>query len=219
MLQKNRMGNRQHRCIWVTNMALQQKNRRTGITRSTITGYTILVFTESKQKHILTKSHETLERAAYLFILLWLLPTAVELKPKGLNSCWVSDAVWLEGRSPMLCQGFCSSCRFAFIASLKYLLKRSWWAKENCFKTLGCKSLLILQNPVLMLPSETAHRISLSPFSSLRTTWNHKTTSSSSAQLEVFFRYTTRTPAKSPQTLPVWLSSCSFVFLSLVRRT
>ncbi|RXN18368.1 hypothetical protein ROHU_026214 [Labeo rohita] len=30
MLQKNRMGNRQHRCVWVTNMALQQKNRRTG---------------------------------------------------------------------------------------------------------------------------------------------------------------------------------------------
>ncbi len=120
MLQKNRMGNRQHRYIWVTNRAFQQKNRRTGIMRKT--GYRILVFTECKQKHILTKSCETLEQhAAYLFILLWLSPTAVELKPKGPNSCRVSDAVWLEGRSPMLCQGFCSSCRFTFIASLKYL--------------------------------------------------------------------------------------------------
>jgi len=44
-------------------MGLQQKTRRTGIMRSKITSYTILVFAELKQKHILTKSHETLEQA------------------------------------------------------------------------------------------------------------------------------------------------------------
>lgn len=48
--------------------------------------------------------------------------------------------------------------------------------------------------------------------------WNSKTTSSNSAQLKLFFRYTTWTWAKSPKSLPVWLSSCSFVFLSMVRR-
>lgn len=66
MLQKNRMGNRQHRCIWVTNRAFQQKNRRTGIMRKT--GYKILVFTECKQKHILTKSCETLERMLLTYL-------------------------------------------------------------------------------------------------------------------------------------------------------
>lgn len=74
-----------------------------------------------------------------------------------------------------------------------------------------------------MLPSETT--VFLSPFPwffpalhSLHMMWNWKTTSSNSTQLKVFFRYTMWTRAKSPKSLPVWLSSCSFVFLSMVRR-
>lgn len=52
--------------IWVTNRAFQQKNRRTGIMRKTV--YRILVFTECKQKHILTKSRETLERMLLTYL-------------------------------------------------------------------------------------------------------------------------------------------------------
>lgn len=120
MLQKNSMGNKQHCYIWVTNgpPAQKVKNRYHEVHNHKLYNPS-LRWTQAK-----TSPNEVtwnLRASVYLFILFWLSTTAVELKPKGPKSCRVLDAVWLEGRSPMLCQGFCYSCRFTFIASLKYL--------------------------------------------------------------------------------------------------
>lgn len=226
MLQKNCMGNRQHCYIWVTNgpPAENVKNRYHEEHNHKLYNPS-LRWTQAK-----THPNEVtwnLRASVYLFILLWLSTTAVELKPTGPKSCRVLDAVWLEGPISNAVSGLFLQLSFHFYSFLEIALKEELWAKENCFKTLGCKSLLILQNPVLMLPSETTHHISLPlfpcffPRSSPLITYDVELKDHifKFCTTKLFFRYTTWTRAKRPKSLPVWLSSCSFVFLSPVRKT